>query len=81
MTQYCSWRFSKCEVLILQWKCVWQWKYHPKGWWIRKKKINSENVIDSIDNQRNTDESASIQNGDCYHNNQKYPKIFSNGTF
>ena len=47
----------------------------------QKKKINSENVIDSIDNQRNTDESASIQNGDCYHNNQKYPKIFSNGTF
>ena len=47
----------------------------------QKKKINSENVIDSIDNQRNTDESTSIQNGDCYHNNQKYPKIFSNGTF
>ena len=53
----------------------------PKDGESEKKKINSENVIDSIDNQRNTDESASIQNGDCYHNNQKYPKIFSNGTF
>ena len=37
--------------------------------------LNSESVIDSIDNPQNTDQSTSIQNDDCYHNNQKHPKV------
>ena len=36
---------------------------------------NSENLTDSIDILQNTDPSTSIQNDDCYHNNQKYPKV------
>ena len=36
---------------------------------------NSENLTDSIDILQNTDQSTSIQNDDCYHNNQKYPKV------
>ena len=35
---------------------------------------NSEDVTD-IDNQQNTDQSTSIQNEDCYHNNQKHLKV------
>ena len=32
-------------------------------------------VSDIIDIQRNTDQSTSIQNDSCYHNNQKYLKV------
>ena len=36
---------------------------------------NLGNVTDSIDNTQNTDQRTSIQNEDCYHNNQKHPKV------
>ena len=36
---------------------------------------NSEDVTKSIYNPQNTDQSTSIQNEDCYHNNQKHPKV------
>ena len=36
---------------------------------------NSEDGIDIIDIQRNTDQSTSIQNKGCYHNNQKHPTV------
>ena len=36
---------------------------------------NSEDVTDSIDSPQNTDKSTSIQNHDCYNNNQKHPKV------
>ena len=32
-------------------------------------------VSDIIDIQQNTDQSTSIQNDSCYHNNQKYLKV------
>ena len=37
--------------------------------------FNSEDVTDIIDIQQNTDQSTSIQYEDCYHNNQKHPKV------
>ena len=37
---------------------------------------NSEDLTDSIDNHpQNTDQSTSIHNDDCYHKNQKHPKV------
>ena len=36
---------------------------------------NSEDVTDIIDIQQNANQSTSIQNEDCYHNNQKHPKV------
>ena len=36
---------------------------------------NSEDVTDSIGNPQNTDQSTSIQNEDCYRNDQKHPKV------
>ena len=36
---------------------------------------SDKHVTDSIDNPQNTDKSASIQNEDCYRNNQKHPKV------
>ena len=37
--------------------------------------LNSEDAADIIGIQQNTEQSTSIQNEDCYHNNQKHPKI------
>ena len=34
-----------------------------------------EDVTGVIDNTQNTDQSTSIQNEDCYYNNQKHPKV------
>ena len=36
---------------------------------------NSEDVTSSIDNRQNTDKSTSIQNDDCYNNNQKHSEV------
>ena len=36
---------------------------------------SDKHVTDSIDNPQNTHKSASIQNEDRYHNNQKHPKV------
>ena len=37
--------------------------------------LNSEDAADIIGIQQNTEQSTSIQNEDCYHNNQKHPKV------
>ena len=36
---------------------------------------NSEDVTEIVDIQQNANQSTSIQNEDCYHNNQKHPKV------
>ena len=36
---------------------------------------NSGDVTDSLDNSQNRDQSISIQNDDCHHNNSKHPKV------
>ena len=36
---------------------------------------NSEDVTSSIDSQQNTDKSTSIQNDDCYNNNEKHSEV------
>ena len=36
---------------------------------------NSSDVTDTIDNLQNTSQGTSIQNKDCYHNNQKHPQV------
>lgn len=36
---------------------------------------NSEDVTDSLDNSQNRDQSISIQNDDCHHNNSKHSKV------
>ena len=37
--------------------------------------LNWEDIIDIIDIQQNANQSTSIQNKGCYHNNQKHPKV------
>ena len=37
--------------------------------------LNSDDVTDNTDNPQNTDQSTYIQNDDCYHNNEKHPKV------
>ena len=38
-------------------------------------KIYFQHITDSIDNSQNRDQSTSIQNDDCHHNNSKHPKV------
>ena len=37
--------------------------------------LNWEDIIDIIDIQQNANQSTSIQNEGCNHNNQKHPKV------
>ena len=37
--------------------------------------LNWEDIIDIIDIQQDANQSTSIQNEGCYHNNQKHPKV------